>query len=88
MKKIKCPCCGNYTINNELGLEVITDICSVCHWQYDEVAHDRPDKYVGGANKMSLSEARKNYLDFGAKDRKFIDSVRNPYEEELPENNE
>lgn len=82
MKKMKCPCCGYYTI------EEIFDICDVCDWQYDEVAHDKPDEYVGGANKMSLTEARTNYQKFGAKDIKFINNVRNPKKKEFPENNE
>ncbi len=69
MNKMKCPCCGYYTISE------IFEICEVCDWQYDEVAHDRPNEYVGGANKMSLNKARENYLEFGAKDIKFGNST-------------
>ncbi len=82
MNKMKCPCCGYYTISE------IFEICKVCFWQYDEVAHDRPDEYVGGANNLSLTEARNNYLNFGVSEFKFIDSVRLPINDELPENNE
>lgn len=83
IKKMKCPCCGNYTIYE------IFDICDVCLWQYDEVYHDKPEK-SGGANKICLNEARKNYKEFGVSKRKYIGSTmyRLPLSEELPENNE
>ena len=32
----RCPCCGYLTIDDTD--ELITDICDVCFWQYDEVA--------------------------------------------------
>jgi hypothetical protein len=66
--------------------EVIVDICPVCFWQYDLVMHKRPN-IGGGANAVSLNEARRNYLDFGAKERRHIGNVRAPLPEELPENN-
>ena len=50
IKKIRCHCCGYYTINCED--EVVAVICEVCLWQYDEVAHANPDKNIG-ANKSS-----------------------------------
>lgn len=36
------------------------DICEVCLWQNDYVQLDDPD-FSGGANEMSLNEARKAY---------------------------
>ena len=76
---IICPCCGNYTIPE------IFEICEVCFWQYDVTAHNKPD-FAGGANKVSLNEARHNYTDFGASERRFIDKVRTPFPNELPKN--
>ncbi len=80
MKNLKCPCCENYTI-----IEIF-DICDVCYWQYDKVAHNRGDEYVGGANKVSLTEARNNYKKFGASEKRFENDVRSPRSDELPEN--
>jgi hypothetical protein len=36
------------------------EICDVCYWQNDPVQLRNPD-YKGGANVMSLNEARKAY---------------------------
>ena len=80
----ECPCCGNYTIDSDD--EIICDICPVCFWQYDDVAHDKPDTMLG-ANNVTLNEARNTYLRFGASEQKFVSKVRKPLPEELPENN-
>jgi len=82
MKRKMCPCCGYFTIVSED--EVIVEICEVCFWQYDEVAHDNPDT-IRGANKVTLNEARRNYMIFGACEQRFVNKVRNPFAEELPE---
>ncbi len=83
MKKVKCPCCGNYTHDEELHL---FQICEVCFWQYDEVAHEKQNLIIG-ANHISLDEAKKNYKEFGVCKRGNEHLVRKPLEEELPENN-
>lgn len=36
------------------------DICEVCGWQDDTVQNNNPD-FHGGANDMSLNEAREAY---------------------------
>ena len=48
---IKCPCCGKTMVSEH-------DICEVCFWQNDPVQLYDPD-FSGGANIMSLNEARK-----------------------------
>jgi hypothetical protein len=37
-------------------------ICDVCDWEDDPIQSAEPD-YVGGANKMSLNQARKEWND-------------------------
>lgn len=88
MKRIKCPCCGNYTHYAEDYLHLF-QYCDVCFWQYDKTAHYKPDK-ISGANKISLNEARDNYKKYGIRDPKFLGKGlnRSPLPEELPENNE
>ena len=78
----RCPCCGYLTIDD--SDEVITDICEVCFWQYDEVAQDMPDRIIG-PNKVSLNSARMNYKLFGASQECFLNTVRPPREYEIPE---
>lgn len=50
---VSCPCCGEGMV--EAGHEF--DICEVCGWEDDNFQFAHPD-YRGGANKMSLNEAR------------------------------
>lgn len=48
-----CPCCGKAHVEEY-------EICDVCNWENDPVQLWKPD-LKGGANIMSLSEARKAY---------------------------
>lgn len=52
---IKCPCCGLTEVREH-------DICDVCLWQNDLNQLSDP-AYAGGANKMSLNEARAAYAE-------------------------
>jgi len=56
MSKYKCPCCENLTLDSSGHF----DICSVCGWEDDSLQSDNPD-YEGGANDMSLNQAREAY---------------------------
>lgn len=47
----RCPVCG---LEQERR---IWDICPRCHWEYDTLQENHPD-YDGGANVMSLNQAR------------------------------
>ena len=80
----KCPCCGFYTVDSDD--EVIVDICDVCFWQYDVVAHEHPEISIG-PNGLSLNEARINYKKYGACKKQFANTkfVRRPLDDELPE---
>lgn len=54
------------------------DICPVCFWEKDKAQERDPD-YADGANSISLNEARKNYAEFGACEKRFAEKVRKPY---------
>ena len=56
--KIRCACCGSLEV--PYGEEGLGYICNICGWEKDGVQEDKPD-YKGGANKMSLNEAKKAY---------------------------
>lgn len=70
---IKCPCCGEMTIDDSDF--PIVEICEVCYWQYDVVAQRNPDKIIG-PNKVSLNTARENYRLYGACEQRFINQVK------------
>lgn len=55
MSQIKCPCCGKTQVDEY-------DICEECKWENDPVQLSKPD-FPGGANQMSLAEARKAYAE-------------------------
>ena len=48
-----CACCGTIYVD-------FFDICDVCGWQNDPLQNKYSD-YEGGANKMSLNEAKEAY---------------------------
>ncbi len=80
MKKYKCPCCGYYTFNEKPDGKY--DICPVCFWEDDPIQRDEPD-YQGGANHVSLLQARINFKEFGACEREMVTNVRKPNRDEL-----
>ncbi len=77
---LRCPCCNCLTIDDTF--EVVCEICDVCFWQYDLIAQKYPDKIIG-PNKVSLTEARQNYKKYGACERRFIKTVREPRKDEI-----
>jgi hypothetical protein len=78
-KKYECPCCGYLTLEEEPPGTF--EICSVCFWEDDDVQFYDHD-YKGGANGVSLNQARANYRRFGAIDEGSIPFVRKPRESE------
>jgi hypothetical protein len=53
------------------------DICPVCRWEDDNLQFDDPS-YAGGANRVSLNEAKENYAAYGAKSREAVPHARPP----------
>jgi hypothetical protein len=78
-KTYRCSCCGYLTLFGRGGFE----ICPVCFWEDDgQDDHDAEDVRGGPNGNLSLAEARMNFKAFGATDRKFLNSVRAPGEDE------
>lgn len=76
-----CPCCGYLTLlESPPGTYAI---CSVCFWEDDAIQFEDPS-YSGGANQISLQEARENFRRFGAVAEGCINQVRPPHPEEIP----
>ncbi len=78
--KYKCPCCGFYTFDEKLNGNY--DICPVCFWEDDPIQLE-DNEYKGGANRVSLIQARHNFLLFGACEEEMKKHVRKPKEDEL-----
>lgn len=72
-----CPCCGYKTLDEEPPGTY--DICTICFWEDDIIQFDDPD-YEGGANHVSLRQAQKNFLQFGACEKEMLRFVRKPKE--------
>lgn len=60
-KKYRCPVCGKHYFE-EIGAY---EICPVCGWEDDPLQRREPD-FEGGANRLSLNEARKEYMEGGS----------------------
>jgi hypothetical protein len=51
-------------------------------WEDDDIQHDNPD-FAGGANKMSLNEAKSNFAKMGAKGQEAVPHARPPLPDEM-----
>lgn len=81
-----CPCCGflTYPVAADSALAYI---CPVCYWEND--LFEPNDKAPSDENHgLTLCQARRNFLRFGACDERFVSSVRQPFSEEAPNNAE
>ncbi len=79
--RLPCDCCGFVTLDREAPLHQRR--CEVCYWVKDPVQVG-DWTYRGGANGISLVEARGNFAEFGACEARFRDQVRAPRPEEFP----
>lgn len=83
-EKFACPCCGYKTFKEQPNGSY--DICQVCFWEDDPIQLDNPD-YEGGANRVSLKQGQKNFVEFGACEREMTKNVRQPTKDEQREKN-
>lgn len=82
--KYICPCCGYRTLDE--SPPGTYDICPICYWEDDYVQYHDP-AFTGGANVVSLSEARNNFSKYKVIELRFRGFVREPNEEEILEKN-
>ena len=70
--RVQCYCCGYFTIEERGNYE----ICPACFWEDD--GYNDLLRY-SGTNHMTLEEGRKNFLEFGACEERFLKNVvKNP----------
>ena len=77
-----CPCCGYLTLPEPPPGTFF--ICPVCFWEDDNVQFADPACW-GGANSVSLDEARANFRAIGAISEEFRHDVRSPNPDERPD---
>ena len=58
-----CPCCGYDTFGEDKRGQ--WKLCPICYWEDDPIQL-QDHHYSGGANSVSVAEARENYAKFGA----------------------
>ncbi len=76
-----CPCCVFLTLPEKPpGTSIV---CPVCYWEDDDVQFKNPE-YEGGANRVSLRQARKSFREIGAVSSEFRERVRAPTTDERP----
>jgi hypothetical protein len=73
-----CPCCGYLVFGEGPGSY---DICDICFWEDDNVQLRWP-LLDGGANKVSLAQAQRNYVDIGTSEERLRRHVRPPRPDE------
>jgi hypothetical protein len=82
MTRVACPCCGFLKLTHRGSY----GICEVCYWEDGGQDDDHADEVWGGPNSdLSLTQAKKNFREFGAMERRFLECVRKPKPEEMPE---
>lgn len=81
MMRYSCPCCGFLTLSEQPPGTFA--VCPVCWWEDDDVQYRDPD-FEGGANAVSLRQARTNFGATGASEARFLSHVRVPTAEEIP----
>jgi hypothetical protein len=83
-----CLCCGYKTIvGYETNFGYTTPpytscICPICFWQDDPVDYDEPDVSAGGPNHVSMKQAQRHFLAFGASEEHLLPHVRKPTPED------
>jgi hypothetical protein len=80
-RRYACPCCGYLTLPQPPSGTYKG--CLVCFWEDDGVQFRDPD-YEGGANRVSLNQARQTFRAEGVSEIRFKANVRPPLPEERP----
>jgi hypothetical protein len=80
-RRYACPCCCHLTLPQPPSGTY--EICPVCFWE-DDAVQFRDLDYEGGANTVSLNQARETFLAQGVSETRFRSNVRPPLPEELP----
>jgi hypothetical protein len=70
--RFPCPACGHRVFAEPPGSD---DICLVCLWE-DDLTQLRWPELAGGKNAVSLAEAQRTIVAYGAIEQRFAGDVR------------
>jgi hypothetical protein len=76
--KYPCPCCGHRVFDYEPGHH---EVCPICGWE-DDLTQLRFPLMPGSSNTVSLQDAQRNYVDYGASERRSLGRIRLPVDGE------
>lgn len=68
----QCACCDHFSLEGGDW-----EICPVCFWEDDGLGISKPDK-MSGPNHITLRQARSNFAEFGACERRLLPHVLPP----------
>ena len=81
MAKYKCLCCGYNTLPSPAD-ETLSYICPVCYWENDVFVADENEPSDENRG-LTLFQARKNYMEYGACSIDLKEYTRLPTDEEI-----
>jgi hypothetical protein len=76
-RRFPCPCCDLLTLDDRPPGTF--EICPVCGWEDDGLQFVDMER-EGGANRISLDQARENYREFGVSHTLYRGRPLEPYE--------
>src|SRR5579883_2776716 len=74
-----CPCCGYKTL--ALAPPGTDLSCPICGWE------DQGERHSSGSKQVSLQQAQRNFIAFGACERLWLNDVRPPTEADMHDPN-
>ncbi|MEV6117649.1 CPCC family cysteine-rich protein [Streptomyces sp. NPDC052109] len=72
--RFPCPCCGYLVHEDGPGSY---EICRICRWE-DDPGQLRSPWFPGGANKPSLIEAQRSFVEIGVSDPRTRERATTP----------
>jgi hypothetical protein len=71
--RFPCPCCGHLVFDGPPGSY---QICPICWWEDDALQLEFATTLGGGANRPTLLEAQRSFLEIGACEASALGHVR------------
>ncbi len=80
-----CPCCGYHTLTAQPPETYL--ICPICCWEDDGNICGLFGDRISQSNQVSLRQAQRNFMEFGACEAEWLDWVRSPTPEDFRDPN-
>ncbi|HEY9853379.1 MAG TPA: DUF6714 family protein [Leptolyngbyaceae cyanobacterium] len=80
-----CPCCGYKTLDAKPPGTYL--ICPICFWEDNEDMTDEYEYNWSSSNQVSLRQAQRNFIEFGACEQHWLNDVRAPTVDDVRDSN-